>query len=175
MAERYLLNMNNLKKLRKQLDISTRELSEYVGISYTVLSYLENAQRPFRQAHIDKLTAFLNVTSDYLLGRSDNGYIVRPEYGDEELVLTENEYNRLRENISVSIVQTKPFDLTITSSVEEKTIILPPRQVYRELKGSVDDYDMKDTLMVKWNNLGKKMTEDELKKAIRFVEDFIFK
>lgn len=166
--------MNNLKKLRKQLGITTRELTAYVGITNSVISYLENGQRPFRQAHLDRLTAFFNVTSDYLLGRSDNGYIVRPEYGDEEIVLTENEYNRLKENITTTIIKSKPFEYKIATTLIEESYISPPYQVYRELKGSINDYDMKETLAVKWNDYGKKMTEDELKKALKFIEDYIF-
>lgn len=167
--------MNKLKFLRKQCDLSVRKLSEYTGISYSVLTCLENGTRPFRQVHIDRLTAFFNVTSDYLLGRSNNGFIVRPEFGDEELVLTDNEYTRLGEHITLSIIKLKGFKLPIISSVEEMNVVLPDYQVYRELKGSVNDYDMKDTLYLKLTDLTKKMTEDELKKVIQFIEQFIFR
>jgi len=167
--------MNNLKRLRKEVSMSIRALEEKTHISLSVLNYLENGSRPFRQSHIDTLTSFFNVTSDYLLGRSDYGYIVRPQYGDEELLLTENEYSRLYESITLSIIKVGKFDLDLTSSKQENKVVQSEFVVYRELKGKMEDYDMKETLSIKLNNLTKKMTEDDIRKTIKFIEEYIFK
>lgn len=169
--------MNNLRQLRKQADLTTRELSEYVNISHSVLFYLEKGERLFRQSHIDRLTSFFNVTSDYLLGRSDYGYIVFPEYGEEEIILSESEYSRLSDNIESSIIKisNNNTDLSINTGKEEININMPTHQVYRELKGKIEDYDMKDTLYLKLNGLIKKMTTSDIKKTITFIEEYIFK
>ena len=84
---------NRLRMLRNESHISLRTLSKYTHITNPVLSYLENGVRPFRQTHIDILCSFFNVTSDYLLGRTDNGLFVHTQIGEDELLLNESEYN----------------------------------------------------------------------------------
>ena len=167
--------MNNLKSLRKEANLSIRALEEKTKISISVLNYLENGTRPFRQSHIDTLTSFFNVTSDYLLGRSDNGFIVRPQYGDEEILLTANEYTHLCEYISISIIKVGGFDIDLTSSKEAKHVVQSDYVVYRELKGNMEDYDMKSTLSIKLQELTKKMTKDDIRKTIKFIEEYIFR
>lgn len=168
--------MNNLRKLRKEAGIPLRELERMTHITHSVLTFLEKGTRPFRQVHLDALTSFFNVTNDYLMGKSDLGYIVRPQYGDEELLLSEKEYIRLRDNIEISIIENKcSFTAKLDTKVEEQTITLPHYSVYRELKGSTDDYDMKETLSLKLDGLKKKMTEDDLRKTIKFIEEYILK
>lgn len=168
--------MNRLKQLRKQANLTVRELCGYVNISHSVLAYLENEVRPFRQLHIDRLTAFFNVTSDYLLGRSDYGYIVFPQYGADPVILAESEYTRLSEYITLSIINNKlSLDITIKDKKEEESINLPSHCVYRELKGELNDYNMKETLYAKLQEMTKRMAESDLRKTINFIEEYIFK
>lgn len=169
------MNNNRLKQLRLQANISLRELQKYTGITNSVLSYLESGKRPFRQAHIDALSSFFNITSDFLLGRSDFGYKVFPEFGTDELILSEGEFNRLRPYIDISVVHKNNSNLSVSIStpVEDQTIILSSYIVYRELKGAVNDYDLQETLYQKYLELGKHMTTEELKKANKFIEDYI--
>ncbi len=169
--------MNRLKFLRKEIDLSLRKLSAKTGISNPVLSYLETGVRPFRQEHISILTAFFNVTSDFLLGRSDYGYVVYPQFGQEEMTLTEGEYNRLREHISVSLITlgSKAIAISADTPCEERKLTIPKVVVYRELKGNIGDYDMCDTLGKKLDDLKAHMTSEDLEKTIRFIEDYILK
>ena len=168
--------MNRLKQLRKQVGLSSRELAKYTGIAYSTITYLENEKRPFRQAHIDTLTSFFNVTSDYLLGRNDYGFIVHAEFGDDTFIFTESEYQKLATAITEEIIyiggQANALNISIK---EEKTVFIPTHCVYRELKGNADDYDLKDTLSLKLTELTKRMTSSDLKKAIKFIEDYIIK
>ena len=166
---------NRLKKLRTEADISLRELQRYTGITNTVLSLLESNKRPFRQAHIDTLSSFFNVTSDFLLGRSDTGYIVFTEYGDDELLLSENEYNRLIGHIDVKVIYKggETTTLDIDTPIQEQRVVITPYVVYRELKGTVKDYDLQETLYQKYLDAGKHMTTDELKRTIKFIDDYI--
>jgi transcriptional regulator with XRE-family HTH domain len=62
--------MNNLKKLRLAKNLTLRELADKVQINYTALSRAENGNRNLNDSDIQILTAFFNVTADYLLGLS---------------------------------------------------------------------------------------------------------
>lgn len=168
--------MNRLKSLRKEVGLSLRSVEEKTGISNPVLSCLENGKRPFRQEHIVILTSFFNVTSDYLLGRTDFGLIVVPEFGAEELTLTEGEYKRLHEHISVTVIPNvgaSALTLRIDTPLESQDIFVPTSVVYREIKGSISDYDLQETLGNKLAELAKRMTSEELDRAIRFIEEYI--
>ena len=169
--------MNRLKNLRKEAGLSLRKCAEKCGISNAIISYLETGTRPFRQEHISKLTAFFNVTSDFLLGRTDYGYIVNPEFGDGEITLTEGEYQRLRDYIVVSIVRlgSKARTVQIDTPKESQSVTVPEYVVYRELKGSIEDYDAQEMLSSKLMELSKHMTSAELDRTIRFIEEYILK
>lgn len=85
--------MNNLRKLRNELGYTTRDLQDATGIAYSNISLLEAEKRPFREAHIKALTAFFNVTTDYLLGKSDVGYICyAKDSDDDQIVISESDY-----------------------------------------------------------------------------------
>lgn len=167
---------NNLKSLRKEADVTTRDMKKYTGISNSITTYLENGKRPFRQTHINALTSFFNVSADYLLGRSDYGIIVFPEYDDKPITLTAKEYDRLREHITIEIHYVgDAYVLPMNTTKEEQEIVFPEYQVYRELKGRFTDYDLGHTLSAKLNELSKHMDTDELERTIRFIEDYILK
>ena len=63
--------MNRLKKLRNEKRLTIRELGEETNISYSSISAMENEIRPFTQGNLEILCSFFNVSSDYLLGLSD--------------------------------------------------------------------------------------------------------
>ncbi len=177
LCERKEMEMNNnrLKRLRLEANISLRELQNYTGITNSVLSVLESGKRPFRQTHIDALSSFFNVTSDFLLGRSDYGYKVFPEYGTDELILSEAEYNRLIAHINVSVIYKghPTTKVEVDTPVEEQNVVMSSHIVYRELKGTVDEYDLQETLYQKYLEKGKHMTTNELKRTIKFIDDYI--
>jgi len=169
--------MNRLKFLRKESGLSLRRLSALIDISDTVLSYLETGARPFRQEHLDILTAFFNVTSDYILGRSDYGLVVFPQFGQEEMTLTESEYLRLKGSITVSLVShgSKNVVMSMDTTKVEQNVVITKNAVYRELKGRMKDYDTVESLSRKLDELKSRMTSEDLEKTIRFIEDYIIK
>jgi len=174
-AERSRKPVNNLKYLRALSGLSTRELSERTGIVFSTISLLEKEQRPFRQVHIDRLTSFFDVTVDFLLGRSDVGIYVYPQYGDEKLLFTLEEYKNLESQIDTRIIARKvAFTGKITGKTEE-FFIETPTCVYREIKGNASDYETSETLIESVNSLMKKMSTDDLKKTKKFIEDYIIK
>lgn len=63
--------MNRLKELRTENKLSLRDLADKVMISYSALSNVENGKRNLNDNDIKVLTDFFNVSSDYLLGLSD--------------------------------------------------------------------------------------------------------
>ena len=63
--------MNNLRKLRKEKKMTLDELAKATRISKSGLSYLENEKRPFTQEHLEILSTFFSVSTDYLLGKTE--------------------------------------------------------------------------------------------------------
>lgn len=64
--------MNRLRELRKAKGLTIRELGEATNISYPIISYIENGERPFTQQNLEILCKYFNVSTDYMLGRSDS-------------------------------------------------------------------------------------------------------
>lgn len=173
--------MNNLKKLRSEINFTVRELSEKVGISSAALSYLENENRPFRQIHIDKLTNFFRVTSDYLLGKSSYGYVVYLEDGIDEVILSEEEYNIYKDKMKVAVYNVENSSCySMTSYLDEKG----NRQYYNQSLEGVNfivermlttpiKKDIVDYVQSKLDNLTEQLTEEQKQKVIKFIEDYI--
>ena len=60
-----------LKTLRKEDRRTSKELSEYLGISQRAYLYYESATNYPDVPGLIKLADFFNVSTDYLLGRTD--------------------------------------------------------------------------------------------------------
>lgn len=58
-------------KLREQRGWSQRELANRVGLDPSVMNRIEVGKRPIKDDELKKLSEILNVTADYLIGRSD--------------------------------------------------------------------------------------------------------
>lgn len=77
--------MNRVKKLRKELGLTQKELAEKIGLNEAVIGSYElgNAQMTIKNAV--KLSRFFNVTLDYLVGNSDEeGIVINNELSDFE-------------------------------------------------------------------------------------------
>lgn len=62
---------NRLKELRKADRRSSKEMAAYLGISQRAYLYYESAVHNPDVPGLIKLADYFNVTTDYLLGRSD--------------------------------------------------------------------------------------------------------
>ena len=166
--------MNNLKKLRVEIGLSQSQLSEYVDIPRSNLSNLETGDRPFRQVHLEKLTSFFGVTTDYLLGKNEYGIEVYPEWGNDSIYLTKEEYDLLKSNISITVQENKVGKLVgiLYEQSGEKTVISYKYFVYRELKGNFSDYGISSVKREIQNKIDK-LDEDDLEKLLRFIKDFL--
>ena len=60
-----------LKSLRKEKRYSSKELAEYLGIGQRAYLYYESAVHYPDVSGLMKLADFFGVTTDYLLGRSE--------------------------------------------------------------------------------------------------------
>lgn len=63
------MGINNLKKLRKERNLTLEDLSKKIGISKSHLRELEAGIKRLNEDNIKVLGEFFNVTYDYLLGR----------------------------------------------------------------------------------------------------------
>ena len=88
--------MNRLKQLRKEKNINQDVLAKILGIEVAGISKLETGRVPLKDEYIIKLSEYFNVSSDYLLGKSD---IRKPEIQNEDLLdlakvgFTKDNYN----------------------------------------------------------------------------------
>lgn len=92
--------MNNLKKARREANLTQAEVGEMVGVSQNTYSYWENGKVRIDQASLLKLAKIFNVTTDYLLGRDS-----QPYYADKE---TDEYAERIHKNPQLRIL----FDAT---------------------------------------------------------------
>ena len=64
--------MKNLALLRKKAKMNQLELAEKLGVSQQTISKYENGTREPDHTTILKLSEIFNVSTDYLLGKTDN-------------------------------------------------------------------------------------------------------
>ncbi|MBZ4687319.1 MAG: Helix-turn-helix domain protein [Clostridiales bacterium] len=63
---------NRIKELRKSKNLTQIELAKQIGMSRAALSLYEIGKREPDSKTINKLADFFNVSTDYLLGRTDD-------------------------------------------------------------------------------------------------------
>lgn len=150
--------MNRLKYLRESLNLSLRQLRNYANVSNSLLSLLESEKRMWRLSHIDTLTSFFKVSSDFLLGKSDNGIFVEVKSGFVSLSLEKYEElkreNKIKEYIAYGSVWRIPED-----ELEEEKIDPTIRNAVRvEIEKELDT-----------------LTKKQLEKVLNFIKEFIKK
>lgn len=89
--------MKNLKVLRKENNLSLKELGIILGIAESTVSLYENEKREPDNKMLIKIANFFNVSVDYLLGRTEDRQN-RPVYNvlsskkeENELSLSDSE------------------------------------------------------------------------------------
>lgn len=60
-----------LRDLREDNDLKQTDVAYYLGIAQTVYSRYERGFQTIPVEHLIRLADFYNVTTDYLLGRTD--------------------------------------------------------------------------------------------------------
>lgn len=82
--------MNRLKALRTQNDLKQTELANKLGVQSSAISKYENGQLEISNELLIKLADIFDVSTDYLLGRTDDPLPVRDV--DQDLH-DEHDYN----------------------------------------------------------------------------------
>ena len=160
--------MNRIKALRDEANLSLRELGKLTGITHSTVSWLETEKQPLRQHHIERLCAFFNCTTDFLLGKSDTGIGVF--FKDDFMYVNIRQYQELNKKYEceVSIIET---DLpNSTFKVWNKEVVLSKKQVYRFIKADSKDFeDVRSQL----NAILDSLSENDLSKVLKFINDYI--
>ena len=66
-----------IRDLREDADLSQREIAAYLGIQQTVYSRYERGFQTIPLEHLIRLADFYDVSTDYLLGRTQRPEILR--------------------------------------------------------------------------------------------------
>ena len=61
-----------LRDLREDKDLRQEDIAEYLGISQTVYSRYERGFQTIQLTHLLRLADFYGVTTDYIIGRTNN-------------------------------------------------------------------------------------------------------
>ena len=172
-------NMNRLKKIRTDSNISLRKLSEYLEIPSSALSLIENGKQPLREIHVKKISNFFDVTSDYLLGYSTSGigiYFESSEDGNDHEFICASELEKLRESYEVKediIHRPNSETWTMRTSVYEEVAFCCKYQVFRSVniakeKASIST-SLRSQIFDKLNNYDT----SQLEKVLTFLKNYI--
>lgn len=63
---------DRIRKLREREGLTQLDLANRIGINNSVLSRIEAGKRPVEDNEMNSFADFFEVTTDYLLGRTDN-------------------------------------------------------------------------------------------------------
>lgn len=63
--------MNRLKLLREEKKLLQIDIGKTLGVTSNAIGYYENEKRDIPTEYVIKLAEYFNVTTDYLLGKSD--------------------------------------------------------------------------------------------------------
>ncbi|MFB5690269.1 helix-turn-helix domain-containing protein [Bacillus cereus] len=89
-----------IKELRKNSKITQEQLGNAIGVSKMAISYFEKGKKSPGRESLKKIADYFGVTTDYLLGRSED-----PELNEEEdKVVTEEGKNIM------SLIESLPED-----------------------------------------------------------------
>jgi transcriptional regulator with XRE-family HTH domain len=76
-----------LSELRKKVKLRQEDLAQKIGIARTTYAMYEQGKREPDYETLQKLADFFEVSTDYLLGRTDNPNPGKEEFEDPELGL----------------------------------------------------------------------------------------
>ena len=147
--------MNNLCYLTKKLKVSYRSLETYVGIDRTTLNNIAHGTQRLNDKKIDVLCDFFKVLSDFLLGKSDYGIIVKLK--NSFAVISKSDYEKylekdmLKEYVEFNSVWRIPSD-ELESILEKQSESATKKELLSEI----------DTL-----------SEEQLVKVLKFIKEIL--
>lgn len=67
---------DRLRELRNELNLEQKELAKYLNVHKGTVSNWENNKRSPDKEMLSKIASYFNVTTDYLLGRTDEKCLI---------------------------------------------------------------------------------------------------
>lgn len=171
--------MNKLKKLRIRLNLTLRELAEYVDMAHSTLQLLELGKRKFNEDHILKLCNFFDVTSEYLLGYSENGigvYFDNSNDDEDHIYISSHELYHIQRTSKCVETIIMCGDTSLQKIVlqgHDSTSIYGGYKVFRSIKCNKEDAEIMDSVRYKLNQELRKLDLDQIEKVLKFINEYI--
>ena len=99
-----------LRELRKKAKKNLREVGEATNIAYSGLATIERGERKCNSSTLDILATYYNVTTDYLLGKTDNPNSLNVTIADADGSITSIEYTLLDKMKGFTLEDFKKID-----------------------------------------------------------------
>ncbi len=177
-SEGGLVDMNRLKELRESAGLTMRGMGKLIPISRTVLSFLESEQRPFRERHIEVLTNFFQVTTDYLRGYSDYGLLVyffdTPDGKEDCDYVSGRDYQNIRARIRTTETVGYGSGKTLNINfLNESHQVYDGAKVFRHVEARRNDLQLEGDNREALRRAISGLTESEAVKVLHFIKDYI--
>lgn len=170
--------MNRLKALRSRSSITLRDLAKYVDIPSATISLIENGKQPLREIHVEKLTSFFDVTSDYLLGYSNAGigiYFESSEDDNDHVMISASEYERIQEKYEIKeTLISHPLDTWTFITKDKKTRIVHTKYtLFRSVDVAKELACISESVREQVINELNHLDTRDLEKVLKFINDYI--
>lgn len=170
--------MNRLKTLRSRSGITLRDLAKYVDIPSATISLIENGKQPLREIHVQKLTSFFDVTSDYLLGFSNTGigiYFDSSNDDEDHVMISASEIERIQERYEIkeTLMQRTPSDWIIRTQAYETRIVRTEHYLFRSVNVPKELAHLSESIRDQLNSELDRLDGKDLEKVLKFVRDYI--
>ena len=170
--------MNRLKTLRSRSGITLRDLAKYVDIPSATISLIENGKQPLREIHVQKLTSFFDVTSDYLLGFSNTGigiYFDGSNDDEDHVMISASEIERIQERYEIkeTLMHRTPSDWTIRTQAYETRIVRTEHYLFRSVNVPKELAHLSESIRDQLNSELDRLDGKDLEKVLKFVRDYI--
>lgn len=112
--------MNRLKFLREEKGLFQSDIAKILGISVAAVGFYENEKRDMSPDTIIKLAEYFDVTTDYLLGKTDvrnPGQQIDDVLNEAMIGMSKEEYEALNETQKKQI---RDFAIFVKNQSEEK-------------------------------------------------------
>lgn len=113
--------MNRIKQLRNEKDIKQDVLAKLLGLEVAGISKLETGRVPLKDEYIVKLAEYFNVSTDYLLGKTDvrnPGAKIDDVLNEAMIGMSKEDYKKLTD---IQKKQIRDFALFVKNQNEKGT------------------------------------------------------
>ncbi len=160
---------NRLKFLLNEIGYkeSSRKIAEKTGVSFTTTFRLAKNDSDYNCSfnNLDSLCTFFNVSIDFLMGKSEDGYFVYSNTNNEKISLTYDEAIKYKTFIDIK-------EMAI-DNIEENSDVLPKTYIRRILR--LDEMTQKLYVSNEVKKKVNQMTYFQLKDILDLIDKYILK